>query len=178
VFSRHVTIESQRVSAWVLVTSFNSELQHLKGERTNMSPKNHSAKAKSGLRKSSSPKKRKAATADDEDVVYASEAKKVYDSDALDEDSSEDTKKRKRVRASKKTRSPRKKRREEDEDEEADLQEGQEIVGVVVEAPKTGRGEQQLYYYFRLILFLLNSSTWSNLAEQLGLPNEIEGSQV
>lgn len=104
-----------------------------------MSPKAHPTKAKTGLRKSSSPKKRKAATADEEETAYAPEPKKVYDSDALDEDSSEDTKKRKRVRENKKTRSPRKKRREVDEDEEGDLQEGQEIVGVVVEAPKSGR---------------------------------------
>jgi len=80
------------------------------------------------------------------------EGVKQYDSDALDDESAEDatSKKRKRKSASMKktkpTRSPRKKTKkavdsDEEVEDEFDLKEGQEIVGVVVQAPKTGRGE-------------------------------------
>ncbi|KAK1224161.1 hypothetical protein PQX77_012966 [Marasmius sp. AFHP31] len=80
--------------------------------------------------------------------------RKEYDSDALDDDDEDTpTKKRtstKRKRASTsespaKKPSPRKKRRRvakdetEDEYEDLDLKEGQEVVGQVVQAPKTGR---------------------------------------
>ncbi|KAJ3510472.1 hypothetical protein NLJ89_g4655 [Agrocybe chaxingu] len=75
---------------------------------------------------------------------------KVYDSDALDEDSDfeDDANGKKRKRKSmarsspKKGRSPKKKRKTEEEDEddyEDDLPEGTEVVGKVVQAPKTGR---------------------------------------
>jgi len=71
------------------------------------------------------------------DTVESKKApKKVYDSDDLDEDSDDQSKKRKRA-SPKKPQSPRKKARRRDENEE--LPEGQEIVGVVVQAPKTGR---------------------------------------
>ncbi|KZP20320.1 hypothetical protein FIBSPDRAFT_696207, partial [Athelia psychrophila] len=72
------------------------------------------------------------------------------DSDALDEPDEEEepskSRKRKRALPTKKAQpkksSPRKKRKSDevdDSDEEYDLKEGQEIVGTVVEAPKTGR---------------------------------------
>ena len=81
-------------------------------------------------------------------------------SDALDDDSDLDAKKigGKRKRASQQVKSPRakssspRKRRknaDSDEDEEGegyDLKEGQEIVGRVVQAPKTGRGQCCTYY--------------------------------
>jgi hypothetical protein len=82
---------------------------------------------------------------DDDDIDA-----KEYDSDALDDDS--DTKpskekKRKGVANSsptKKATSPRKRRKaqdeDDDEDEEFELKEGQEIVGIIVQAPKKGRG--------------------------------------
>ena len=85
---------------------------------------------------------------DDEDDVES------LHSDALDDDSDLDTKKlggkRKRAPHVKSPRakgsSPRKKRKnaasEEDEEGEAyDLKEGQQIVGKVVQAPKTGHGQ-------------------------------------
>ncbi|KIK60949.1 hypothetical protein GYMLUDRAFT_43495 [Collybiopsis luxurians FD-317 M1] len=78
-----------------------------------------------------------------------------YDSDALDEDSDFDaseeedkkskTAKRKRENGpgkARKTSSPRKRRRkldEEEDDDDVELKEGQEVVGVVVQAPKSGR---------------------------------------
>ncbi|PFH46959.1 hypothetical protein AMATHDRAFT_153318 [Amanita thiersii Skay4041] len=65
--------------------------------------------------------------------------KKVYDSDALDEDSASVSEKGKRARTS---RSPRKKSKKRDEsegeDSELELEEGQEVVGRVVKAPKEG----------------------------------------
>lgn len=65
--------------------------------------------------------------------------KKAYDSDDLDEDSDDQSKKRKRA-SPKKKQSPRKKAKRTDEnDEYEELNEGQEIVGVVVQAPKTGQ---------------------------------------
>ncbi|KAL0572077.1 hypothetical protein V5O48_009895 [Marasmius crinis-equi] len=77
---------------------------------------------------------------------------KEYDSDALDDDEETPTKKRsstKRKRAttseSPKKSSPGKKRRrtvkedDSDEDDDLELKEGQEVVGKVVQAPKTGR---------------------------------------
>lgn len=81
---------------------------------------------------------------------------KDYDSDALDDDSEfdeadeedeEEPRKPKRKRANSgkqdKTHSPRKRRRKankDDEEDDFDLKEGQEVVGEVVQAPKTGRG--------------------------------------
>jgi len=89
---------------------------------------------------------------DDEDDV------KSLHSDALDDDSDQETEKhaRKRKRASPvkshraKASSPRKRRKNaaSDEDEEGegyDLKEGQQIVGKVVQAPKTGRGTRCVY---------------------------------
>ena len=85
---------------------------------------------------------------DDEDDV------KSLHSDALDDDSDLETKKPagkwkrtslvKRPRA--KGSSPRKRRKnaasdEDEEDEGYDLKEGQQVVGRVVQAPKTGRGQ-------------------------------------
>ena len=65
--------------------------------------------------------------------------KKNYDSDDLDEDSDDQSKKRKHE-SPKKKRSPRKKARTSDENDEYDeVAEGQEVVGVVVQAPKTGQ---------------------------------------
>ncbi|KIM36258.1 hypothetical protein M413DRAFT_449309 [Hebeloma cylindrosporum] len=86
---------------------------------------------------------------DDDDASDATPPKKqkIYDSDALDEDSDfgeKDNKKVKKARSSsnhtpkKKTQSPRKKKKPATEFED-ELKEGQEIVGVVVQAPKTGR---------------------------------------
>ncbi|KAF8153363.1 hypothetical protein B0H34DRAFT_723244 [Crassisporium funariophilum] len=100
-----------------------------------------------------SPRQKKSNNSDeeyDDDVTpAAATAKKVYDSDALDEDSDDEpSSSRKRQRASpKKTlRSPRKKSKKvEQSDVEYDLEyedglkEGQEVVGVVVQAPKKGR---------------------------------------
>lgn len=64
---------------------------------------------------------------------------KTYDSDDLDGDSEDQNKKRKHA-SPKKKQSPRKKARRTDEnDEYEELNEGQEIVGVVVQAPKTGQ---------------------------------------
>ena len=89
---------------------------------------------------------------DDEDDV------KSLHSDALDDDSDLETKKPsgKRKRASQvkqpraKASSPRKRRKnaasdEDEEDEGYDLKEGQQVVGRIVQAPKTGRG--QCYSY-------------------------------
>ena len=72
---------------------------------------------------------------------------KVYDSDALDEDSDTEvpksgSKRKSSMKSSpKKTVSPHKKRKKDTEEteDEYELEEGQEIVGVVVQAPKTGR---------------------------------------
>jgi hypothetical protein len=65
--------------------------------------------------------------------------KKNYDSDDLDDDSDDQSKKRKHA-SPKKKQPPRKKVRKTDEnDEYEELNEGQEIVGVVVQAPKTGQ---------------------------------------
>lgn len=73
-------------------------------------------------------------------------------SDALDEDEDFSATSTKRKRASistspkkvggKKKSTPRKKRKtaDDDDDEDFDLEDGQEVVGVVVQAPKTGRG--------------------------------------
>lgn len=74
------------------------------------------------------------------------EDSKEYDSDALDDDSEAETRPKKRKRVSSvvtKTRSTRKKKKPADSDaeDEFELREGQEIVGEVVQAPKTGRGE-------------------------------------
>ena len=88
--------------------------------------------------KSANPKRN--ARTDESDRAKSKEApKKSYDSDDLDEDSDDQSKKRKHA-SPKKKHSPRKKARTTDEnDEYEELNEGQEIVGVVVQAPKTGQ---------------------------------------
>jgi len=104
--------------------------------------------------KNATKRKRKLEDEEDYDDNEASEAtpppKKIYDSDALDEDSDfgEATRTTKKPRSSskptpkKKTQSPRKKKKvaaESDVEFEDELKEGQEVVGIVVQAPKTGR---------------------------------------
>ena len=88
--------------------------------------------------KSANPKRN--ARADESEGAKSKEApKKTYDSDDLDEDSDDQRKKRK-LASPKKKQSPRKKARKTDENDEfEELNEGQEIVGVVVQAPKTGQ---------------------------------------
>ena len=75
------------------------------------------------------------------DKVESKEApKKVYDSDDLDEDSDDDHSKKRKYSSPRKNQSPRKKaRRTNKDDEYEELEEGQEIVGIVVQAPKTGQ---------------------------------------
>jgi uncharacterized protein (TIGR02453 family) len=74
-----------------------------------------------------------------DEAEFKQAPKKTYDSDDLDEDSDNQSKKRKYA-TPKKNRSPRKKAKKTDKnDEYEELAEGQEIVGVVVQAPKTGQ---------------------------------------
>jgi hypothetical protein len=88
--------------------------------------------------KSANPKRNAKTDESDREKVKKS-PKKTYDSDDLDEDSEDESKKRKHA-SPKKKQSPRKKARTTDEnDEYEELNEGQEIVGVVVQAPKTGQ---------------------------------------
>ncbi|KAK7453339.1 hypothetical protein VKT23_012018 [Stygiomarasmius scandens] len=84
-----------------------------------------------------------------DDAYDEDKADKAYDSDALDDDTdfedADSGKKRKRKASSQKspkkaTKAPRKKRRlAKDAEEEVELKDGQEVVGEVVQAPKTGR---------------------------------------
>ena len=88
--------------------------------------------------KSANPK-RNARTDEFDSAKSKKSPKKAYDSDDLDEDSDDHSKKRKHA-SPKKKQSPRKKaRRTEENDDYEELNEGQEIVGVVVQAPKTGQ---------------------------------------
>lgn len=72
----------------------------------------------------------------------------ALDSDALDEESDVDRKSKKRKRNSTSKKSPAKastptkkrKSNAEDDGDEFELEDGQELVGVVVQAPTTGRG--------------------------------------
>ncbi|KAF7366464.1 hypothetical protein MSAN_00903400 [Mycena sanguinolenta] len=90
---------------------------------------------KSSKSASASKQKQKQVVAIDTD----DEPEDEYDSDALDDSDDGATKKRKRkTEVKKKARSPKKKKTVDTDDEEFDLEDGQEIVGVVVEAPKTG----------------------------------------
>ncbi|KAJ6588537.1 hypothetical protein B0H19DRAFT_1301515 [Mycena capillaripes] len=91
--------------------------------------------AKSSKKAVASRQKRRAATDTDD------ESENEYNSDALDDsdDESNNQKKRKRnAEIKKKIRSPKKQKTSDTDDEEFDLQDGQELVGVVVKAPKTG----------------------------------------
>lgn len=93
-----------------------------------------------------SPRKKRK-TEDDEEYDEEDVAPQLYDSDALDDEFEEPpitTKRKSRAstaKNSKQSKSPRKKRKQEASDVEYDddLEEGQEVVGVVVQAPKTGR---------------------------------------
>lgn len=68
-----------------------------------------------------------------------------------------------------KKRKIKKARKDEDEDEESDLEleEGQEIVGVVIQAPKTGRGMCNAFYNmeYAFILSFVTSSAWADFEE-------------
>jgi hypothetical protein len=88
--------------------------------------------------KSANPR-RNAPTNESDRAKLKEAPKKDYDSDDLDEDSDDQSKKRKNA-SPKKKQSPRKKARRTDENDECEeLNEGQEIVGVVVQAPQTGQ---------------------------------------
>ncbi|KAJ7120959.1 hypothetical protein C8R44DRAFT_787066 [Mycena epipterygia] len=91
--------------------------------------------AKKASKPTPKSKQKKARETDDE-------SENEYNSDALDDDSGEEVqnkKKRKRnAEVVKKIRSPKKKKVVDTDEEEFDLQDGQEVVGVVVKAPKTG----------------------------------------
>ncbi|KAF8178086.1 hypothetical protein K438DRAFT_1978053 [Mycena galopus ATCC 62051] len=95
------------------------------------------AKSPKKSKSASTPKQKKAAAknTDDDD-----ESEEEYNSDALDDsdDGSKNQKKRKRKTEVKKKIRTLKKKKTNDTDDEFDLQDGQEIVGVVVQAPKTG----------------------------------------
>lgn len=95
------------------------------------------AKSSKQTSKSVSTSKQKKAVAIDTD----DESEDEYNSDALDESDDEAKKQKKRKRTTEvkeKIRSPKKKKTDDTDDEEFDLQDGQEIVGVVVQAPKSG----------------------------------------
>ncbi|KAJ7507353.1 hypothetical protein B0H11DRAFT_1971354 [Mycena galericulata] len=104
-----------------------------------MPPKASVSPAKPPKKTVKAPKLKKAAPRSDN---ASDESEHEYESDALDDDSDDELKnKKKRKRTSetgKKTRSPKKKKVVDTDDEEFDLQDGQEIVGAVVKAPKTG----------------------------------------
>jgi hypothetical protein len=116
---------------------------------------------------------------DDEDDV------KSLHSDALDDDSDQEEKKKragKRKRASldksrrAKGSSPRKRRKsaasDEDEDEEGySLKEGQQVVGKVVQAPKTGHGQCSALYADRGHQLIYHQSPpWSGISKYAQLP--------
>ncbi|TFY75950.1 hypothetical protein EWM64_g8063 [Hericium alpestre] len=124
--------------------------------KTKATAPTRAAKSKLAAAKKSKAPARDATSSDNDDYdddgasdVYQDEKREELDSDALDED--EDvtaTKKRKRASPAKKAKagatkaSPRKRRKkalDEEEDEDAELEDGMEVVGVVVKAPKTGR---------------------------------------
>jgi hypothetical protein len=92
-------------------------------------------------------KKRKIEQADEayDEEAEPSASEKPYDSDALDDSDGPTAKPKRKGRASakaspKKTQSPRKKKKQVDSGnaEYDDLEDGQEVVGMVVQAPKTG----------------------------------------
>ena len=112
---------------------------------------------------------------------------KSLHSDALDDDSDLETKKRgggKRKRVSQgktpraKVGSPRKRHKnaasdEDEEDEPYELKEGQQVVGKVVQAPKTGHGQRSFYspvlYYDHSELIYRRSPSWSNISKYVQL---------
>ncbi|THU97551.1 hypothetical protein K435DRAFT_857497 [Dendrothele bispora CBS 962.96] len=127
--------------------------------------------------------------AEDDDDAYDEEAKgkkeKEYDSDALDDDTdfedADSGKKRKRKATSKKSprksanKAPRKRRRLEEveagEEGGVELKDGQEIVGEVVQAPKSGRvppgqiSQNTLDFLFQLTKPDCNDREWFKLHE-------------
>lgn len=109
---------------------------------------------------------------------------KSLHSDALDDDSDLETKnhvggKRKRVSQGKapraKVSSPRKRHKNvaSDEDEEGesfDLKEGQQVVGKIVQAPKTGHGQWPPEYITMIVLICRRSPSRSNISKYVQLP--------
>ncbi|KAJ7216515.1 hypothetical protein GGX14DRAFT_441721 [Mycena pura] len=102
-------------------------------EAASVSPSKTSTKRSQPIPKST---RRKARGSDEE-------SEEEYDSDALDDTDDEKKSLKKRKRKSetgKTTRTPKKKKTDDLDDEfELQLEEGQEIAGVIVQAPKTGR---------------------------------------
>lgn len=98
---------------------------------------NNYGTTKRNVRKSGKTRKRRPDSSDSDDSTSSVQQSigNVYDSDNLDDDSPASGHKR---RTSTKIRSPRKKRKVLDVEDEYELEEGQELVGVVVQAPKTG----------------------------------------
>jgi hypothetical protein len=111
------------------------------------------ASVASSLTKSAtnSTKNRKSKHEDEPELVPSeSEADTVaLDSDALDDDEDEFQSSRKRRQSSKKSNPPRKKKKRvavvESDEDNFELKDGQEIVGVIVKAPVTGRGMRSVF---------------------------------
>jgi hypothetical protein len=81
------------------------------------------------------------ASEDDDDNDDDDDDDASLDSDALDDDPPPTGKRKRTAKNNKAKSSPKKKRKAPEDSEFSDgLEEGQEIVGVVVEAPKAGRG--------------------------------------
>ena len=110
-----------------------------------------SQKEKQPARKGKTPRRKveESDESDEEEPIddteeYSAETseEELVDSDNLDDDDfNNSVKKRKRKTSPKKKQVSRKKKSKLDlEDSEEELAEGQEVVGTVVEAPKTGRG--------------------------------------
>ncbi|KAF8889733.1 hypothetical protein CPB84DRAFT_1816414 [Gymnopilus junonius] len=107
-----------------------------------MGGKGKSAATSIKSKKTATNKKRKREDEDEEYSESEEPPKKVYDSDALDEKKGRTSTSTSNA-SPKKTTSPKKKKQkngnDEKEFEDLELAEGQEVVGVVVQAPTTGR---------------------------------------
>lgn len=127
--------------------------------------------AKKASKPTPKQKQKKAREIDDE-------SENEYNSDALDDDSGEERQKKRKRNAEvvKKIRSPKKKKVVDTDEEEFDLQDGQEVVGVVVKAPKTGIGTTTHPRQFLPSTF--PSSSWANFAEHVRFFDAAEGPKV
>lgn len=111
----------------------------------------------------------------------------ALDSDDLDDEVADTAKRRRKVGTKRKknpsptkSRKRRKKAASEEEESDLELKEGQEVVGKIVHAPKTGLGGLQAFRRRRIEFETqrFRSSSWADISEHARLPEPAQGARI
>lgn len=102
-----------------------------------------------------------------------------YDSDALDDDEPAQRKTSPQKSAKKPPKKKKRTKKEQDSDVDFDTDDdGIEVIGKLVEAPKTGQGMSGIHLHFLDVLIALASSSWANFTEHTQFFEQDDGSEM